>query len=141
MERPEFNDISLLYPDVASSVRSSSVADCAHLSPSTVEQLEFPILIDLHSSDIGSFFSSDENVLSYRQEMFRDMVNNPSLPDVLMKMIPVLEDITELRRLGSDSTFSPDAYLYSITEVELYSSLLKDLQDGLKTVLKVFEQG
>ena len=128
MEKTEFPDISLLYPNPSEAERKQS----AHLSEASAEQLELSRLIDMSESEAAQFFSSDEDVLLYRQEMFADMLENPSLSDILTKMIPVLGDITELRKLGSDSAMSADGYLYSITEVELYTSLLADLKNGLE---------
>ena len=103
----------------------------ARLSDVTAEQLELYYLIDLKSSDIGSFFTSDIETIRYRQETFADMAENPDLARVLLKMLPLLGDITELRRMGSDHGDSTESYLYSITEVELYTSLMEHLKNGL----------
>lgn len=135
MERPDDiidrGDISLLYPDRDSLRRHMIGEDDAKLSAITAEQLEISFLMDLKSCEIGSFFTSDPDVILYRQRTFEDMANCPELSTILTKMIPLLGDITELRRLGSDSAASSDAYLYSITEVEIYTSLLELLRDEL----------
>jgi len=124
-------DISLLYPDAESMRRQSMGQSGARLSEVTAEQLELYYLIDLKSSDIGSFFTADAETIRYRQETFADMAENPELAKVLLKMLPLLGDITELRRMGSDSAGSTESYLYSITEVELYTSLMDHLKKGL----------
>lgn len=124
-------DISLLYPDADSLRRHSMGEDIARLSHETEEQLELAFLMDLKSCDFGSFYTSDPEVILYRQATFQDMIANPELIGILHKMIPFLNDITELRRMGSDSAASTEAYLYSITEVELYTSLLELLQTQL----------
>ncbi|MBE6598388.1 MAG: hypothetical protein E7638_02975 [Ruminococcaceae bacterium] len=131
MEMIDQSDISLLYPDADSLRRHSLGEDIARLSHETEEQLELSCLMDLKSCDFGSFYTSDPEVILYRQETFADMMANPSLIGILHKMIPFLNDITELRRMGSDSAASTEAYLYSITEVELYTSLLELLQTQL----------
>ncbi len=125
------SDISLLYPDADSLRRHAAGEDIARMSQVTAEQLELYYLMDLKSCDFGSFYTADPEVILYRQSTFADMLDNPELTQVLLKMIPFLNDITELRRMGSDSAASTEAYLYSITEVELYTSLL----DLLKTKL------
>jgi len=130
----ELKELSLLYPDAESLRRSQAGEESATLSDATAEQLELYRLIDLKSCGFGAFFSSDENVLLYRQETFCDMLENPELSSILTRMIPVLEDITELRRMGNDSGLSTESYLYSITEVELYTSLLRDLEEGLSPI-------
>ena len=124
-------DISLLYPDTESIRRQSVGGGGAKLNDVTAEQLELYYLIDLKSSDIGSFFTADAEVIRYRQETFADMTANPEIARVLLKMLPLLGDITELRRMGSDSAGSTESYLYSITEVELYTTLMEHLKNGL----------
>ena len=125
------SDISLLYPDADSLRRHSMGEEVARLSQITAEQLELYFLMDLKSCDFGSFYTCDPEVILYRQDTFEDMTNNPELTHILLKMIPFLNDITELRRMGSDSAASNESYLYSITEVELYTSLLDHLRDNL----------
>lgn len=132
-----FSDISLLYPNARD--RDSAGNGSAHLSDTTAEQLELYRLLELKSSDFAHFFSNDEDVLRYRRDTFKDMVNYPELSDILNGMIPVLDDIAELRRLGGDSGASGDSYLYSITEIELYVSLLGDLAHGLKPLKEKLE--
>ena len=125
------SDISLLYPDSDSLRRHMLGEENARLSPITAEQLELYFLMDLKSCDFGSFYTCDPEVILYRQETFEDMTANPELGPILLKMIPLLSDITELRKMSADSAASTEAYLYSITEVELYTSLLDHLRDNL----------
>lgn len=125
------SDISLLYPDADSLRRHAAGEEIARMSQVTAEQLELYYLMDLKSCDFGSFYTADPEVILYRQSTFADMLDNPELTQVLLKMIPFLNDITELRRMGSDSAASTEAYLYSITEVELYTSLLDLLKNKL----------
>ena len=126
---PDMSDISLLYPS-SESERMTSHGVQAHLSSDTIKQLEIDYLIDLRTSDIGDYFTCDSDTIRYRQETFEDMAANPELSSILNKMIPFLNDITELRQLGSDGS-SADNYLYSIAEVELYSSLMEMLKSEL----------
>ena len=130
-ETLDVSDISLLYPDADSLRRHMLGEEPGRLSHSTAEQLELYFMMDLKSCDFGSFFTCDPEVILYRQDTFRDLASHPELASVLNKMIPLLNDITELRRMGSDSAASTEAYLYSITEVELYTTLLDLLRDEL----------
>lgn len=133
------SDISLLYPDADSLRRHSMGEEIARLSQITAEQLELYFLMDLKSCDFGSFYTCDPEVILYRQDTFEDMTANPELTHILLKMIPFLNDITELRRMGSDSAASNESYLYSITEVELYTSLLDHLKDNLLPLAPKFK--
>lgn len=130
-EKLDTSDISLLYPDADTLRRHMLGEENARLSHITTEQLELDYLMDLKTCDFGSFYTCDPEVILYRQDTFGDMIEKPELSHILLKMIPLLNDITELRRMSSDSAASTEAYLYSITEVELYTSLLDLLRDNL----------
>ena len=125
------SDISLLYPD-EKTLRAGPAG--AVLAEHDAKELEFDRLIDLRSCELGEFFTSDAEVIRYRQETFADMLRNPELTDVLRRMIPILGDITELRHLENDASLSAESYLYSITEVELYTTLLDTLRSGLLSI-------
>lgn len=122
-------DISLLYPDGESA--KHMLTGEGGLAADTSEQLELYYLLDLKTCDVGAFFTSDPLVIEYRQEMFDDMLSNPELSDVLIRMTPILNDITELRRMGADNSAANDSYLYSITEIELYISLIELMRASL----------
>lgn len=130
-EKIDTSDISLLYPDADTLRRNMLGEENARLSRITTEQLELDYLMNLKTCDFGSFYTCDPEVILYRQDTFEDMLANPELSHILLKMIPLLNDITELRRMSSDSAASTESYLYSITEVELYTSLLDLLRDNL----------
>ncbi len=124
-EVPE-EDISLLYPHGG----IAADREIGKLTELTCEQLELNYMIELKSCDISSFYTCDTDTILYRQATFSDMAEVPELSGVLSKMIPFLNDITELRRLGTGDP-SSENYLYSIAEVELYISLMEILKDEL----------
>ena len=105
-------------------------AECG-LSEYNAEQLELYRLIDVTSTDIGHFFTCDPDTILYRQDMFRDITAHPELTDMFRRLIPLIGDITELRRIGDDPAFSAEAYLYSITEIELYTSVVSLMAEVL----------
>ena len=121
-------DISLLYPDIA--VQSASYGRPSGLSADTAAQLSLDTLIDLSSGNLGDFFTTDPDVIRYRQQTFADLNANPGICDVLLRMLPLLGDITELRRMRTETDMGED-YLYSISEIELYTALMSMLQEDL----------
>ena len=129
-EKLENINISLLYPTEEKRVLHEERAVCG-LSEYNAEQLELYRLIDVTATDIGRFFTSDPEVILYRQDMFRDVIAHPELTDMFRRLIPLIGDITELRRIGDDPAFSAEAYLYSITEIELYSSVVSLMAEVL----------
>lgn len=124
-------DFSLLYPE--GHVGHASAPD---ISEETIEQLELDLLFDLNNSSLTEFFTSSPEVIKYRQDVFADMEACPELGETLSKVTPVLLDIEELRRLsanvasagGSDT----DSYLFSLSEIELYTSCLSIMHKGLE---------
>ena len=72
--------------------------------------------------------------MRYRTEGFYDLLDNPDLKDALMSVIPILNDIVELRQLDADMSGTTESYLYSITEIELYISCVEKLNEGLAPI-------
>ncbi|MCI9449141.1 MAG: hypothetical protein HFE30_02655 [Clostridiales bacterium] len=124
-------DISLLYPTDAAREHSLNRRCRDALSEYTAEQLELYRLIDVKNSPVGEFFTDDRDVLLYRQETFRDILAFPELSELLKGLIPLLEDIVELRRMSHENSASAESYLYSITEVELYTSIISMMKETL----------
>lgn len=124
--KDESFSLSLLYPDENSRRRVSD-----GLSEYDAEQLRLYDLICLEHSTLGSFFTDDRETILYRQETFADLINVPELSDVLSRMLPYLADITELRRLSDSTDGAEDSYLYGISEIEIYVSLIDFLEESL----------
>lgn len=103
---------------------------CMKNSASAASDLGFDDLFDLKCADLTDFFTDDPDVIAYRAETFSDVMTCSEALEALKKSVPIMADITDLRRLGSESD-SADEYLYSITEVELYMSLLDHLKATL----------
>ncbi len=117
----DLSDFSLLYPS-----GYDSRNDHPDISAETVEQLELDILFDLKNASLEDFFTSSPEVIKYRQDIFDDMVEYPEVAETLTKVVPVLLDISEVRRLESGlsaaGTTDTRSYLFSLTEIELYTS-------------------
>jgi len=124
-------DISLLYPN-QDSQRERYISDelISHRS-AAASQLELDVIFETSSDVIASFFTTDPEIIRYRQEIFSDLTDSPEVCDTLRRMIPMLQDIAELRRMGSDFSSEGEGYLYSVAEAEIYLSLLDLLRDGL----------
>ena len=114
-------EISLIYPDKESLYRAGMGKDRVNVSRNVIDEIELSYILDLKNSLLTEFFTTDPKVVTYRQSVFTDMLENPELSKVLLKVMPILNDITELRRLSTDSG-STESYLYSITEIELYGA-------------------
>ena len=124
------NDFSLLYPDAAKKAAHLSGLDAPHIDEFTLEELGLAEVLPLKNSRLSDFVTADPEVIRYRQEVFADLLSHEEIGKMLGKLVPVLYDIMELRRLESDSGDTAD-YLSSMTEIELYISSIDVLYEGI----------
>ena len=115
-------DISLLFPEGDSDERLSATDA---LSEETADLLGLYSLLDLRTLEMGAFFTSDPEIIRYRQKTMADAVNVEGLCNVLVRMLPFLTDISELRKMSVSADGIGDSYLYSISEIEIYVSLME----------------
>ena len=130
MPQTDFASFSLLYPDADAKRAHEEGKDRPHIDDFTIEELGLFEILPLKNADLSSFFTADPRVIRYRQSVFADLVKNEEISATFAKLIPVLLDILELRRLESDSGDTAD-YLSGMTEIELYISSIDVLYHGL----------
>ena len=125
---------SLLYPTREQKAMHDAAENRPTVSEETAESLGLSSLISLKNSSLTSYFTTDSDVIKYRAEIFSDMLLVREISDTFVKVLPVLSDIAELRRMSSSSERTTDAYLLSLSEIELYISTVEILRDGLLPV-------
>ena len=126
----DLTNFSLLYPDAESKQEYYSDKNRPDIDMYTLEELGMLEILDLKSSELSDYFTTSPEVMKYRNEVFSDMMKCPALSETLNSLMPVLTDVTELRRLEADNGHDDD-YLSSITEIELYISCIEILYEGL----------
>jgi len=129
----DFQNFSLIYPSEESRRRHDSGETAPDIDLFTLQELGLLEAFSLKSQDLSDFFTTDPEVMRYRLATFDDMMNHAELTDMLNRLVPVLNDIMELRRLEADNS-DPNDYLSSITEIELYVSSVQVLHDTLTKV-------
>ena len=129
----DFNEFSLIYPSEEMRRRHDSGECMPDIDLFTLQELGLLELFNLKNRDLSEFFTTEPEVMRYRMATFDDMLRCRELTEMLNRLVPVLNDIMELRRLEADSGDTTD-YLSSITEIELYVSSVKVLHDGLTSV-------
>ena len=115
---------SLLYPDAEHRGKGMEYTEGA------LTDLGFTDRFDMKNSRLADYLTCDPEVIRYRQGTVRDVTQTPEVLAVLKKCVPVMADIADVRRLSA-SADSSDEYIYGITEVELYVSLLELLKSDL----------
>ena len=126
----DLTNFSLLYPDMETKQDYYAGKNKPDIDMYTLQELGMLEILDLKSSELSDYFTTSPKVMKYRNEVFADMMNCAALKETLGKLMPVLTDITELRRLEADNG-NTDDYLSSITEIELYISCIEILYEGL----------
>ncbi len=133
-KKADISPMSLLYPSELLGLKDGE--EGRGLSRDTWEQLEADLLLDLEGCEPSDYFSNSPAVIEYRQEVFRDLTDHPDLCSALRGMIPLLCDIADLRRMGAEVGDTAESYLFSITEIEIYISVITLLHDALSAVGK-----
>ncbi len=131
----KLENFSLLYPDGKTQNDHLAGVNVPDIDMYTLQELGMLEFFNPKSTPAAEHFTTDPAVIAYRNQTFSDLLNNPSLLDTLHRLVPVLQDITELRRLESDSSEDDTAsYLSSMTEIELYITCVDILHKGMTEV-------
>ena len=129
----DLSKFSLIYPDEKTQSRHYDGIDAPAIDMFSLEELGLLEVFDLKNSNLDEYFTADSSVIRHRMDVFDDMLSFPEISVTLNKLIPILTDIMELRRLEAD-TGETNSYLESITEIELYISSISTLNTGLSAL-------
>ena len=129
----EYN-FSLLYPTRALRERHAAQSNRPAISEETAESLGLCSMLKLKNSSLCDYFTANNDVIEYRTQNFADMLSCPEIAETFVKVLPVLSDINELRRMSAAADRTTDEYLLSLSEVELYISAIEILHKGLSAV-------
>ncbi len=131
----KLENFSLLYPDGKTQQEHMAGVNVPDIDMYTLQELGMLEFFNPKSTPAAEHFTTDPAVIAYRNQTFTDMLNNPTLVDTLHRLVPVLQDITELRRLENDNGEDDTAsYLSSMTEIELYITCVDILHKGMNAV-------
>ncbi len=125
----DLSNFSLIYPCDADGTERYADKNKPDIDMFVLDELGLTEVLRLKNSDLNEYFTSDPRVIAHRNEVFSDMLECPEIAVTLNKLIPILTDIMELRRLEADSG-DTENYLESITEIELYISSINTLYEG-----------
>ena len=129
----EYN-FSLLYPTRALRQQHAIQSNRPAISEETADSLGLGGMLKLKNSSLCDYFTADNDVIEYRTQNFADMLRCPEISETFVKVLPVLSDINELRRMSAAADRTTDEYLLSLSEVELYISAIEILHAGLTAV-------
>ena len=130
----KLENFSLLYPDGKTQNDHLAGVNVPDIDMYTLQELGMLEFFNPKSTPAAEFFTTDPAVITYRNQTFADLLNNPALVDTLHRLVPVLQDITELRRMETDADGDTASYLSSMTEIELYITCVDILHKGMSEV-------
>jgi len=130
MANTALTDFSLLFPDAATRSAHAAGHAALNIDDFTLEELGLCEILPLKNAALSEFVTKDPDVIRYREAVFADLLESEGITKTFAKLIPVLLDIMELRRLEADSGNTAD-YLAGMTEIELYITSIDLLYEGL----------
>ena len=122
--------LSLLYPSEEKAMLYAAAESRPKISDAVCDELGLTELFSLKNSVLSEYFTSDAEVIRYRQSIIADMLAKPEIGETLNRVLPILFDILEIRSLDTQNNSTGESYLYSITEIELYVSCVNSLYTG-----------
>ena len=125
----DFTNFSLLYPNTETKARHESGKDTPDIDLFTLEELGLSEFLAVSGEGLPQFLTTDPEVIRYRLATFADMLACPELSAMQERLVPVLNDVLELRQLEAEN--GKEDYLSVITEIELYVSSVEILQSTL----------
>ena len=129
----DLTKFSLIYPDETTYTNHQDGKDAPRIDMFVLNELGLLEIFDLKNSELEHYFTEDAAVIRHRMDVFDDMLACPELATTLNRLVPILSDILELRRMEAEYD-EGDSYLESITEIELYISSITTLHKGLAPI-------
>lgn len=80
---------------------------------------------------LENFYTSSPEVLNYRLEVVKDLVDNKELYEVFCKAVSIIYNISDMRRVLS-SDFTIESVLGSVRYLEMYKEIVDLFVDSLK---------
>ena len=130
----DLSRFSLIYPDEESQTKHYQGLETPIIDMFVLEELGLLDVFNLKNSDLNEFFTTNPAVIEHRMAVFSDMLEFPQISITLNRLIPILTDIMELRRLEADFGDNTESYLESITEIELYVESISTLHEGFAEI-------
>ena len=95
----DFQNFSLIYPNEKSRKKHDKGETAPDIDLFTLQELGLLEAFSLKTQNLSEFFTTDVSVMNYRIATFDDMMRCDELTQMLNRLVPVLNDIMELRRL------------------------------------------
>ncbi len=119
--------MNLLYP----TPKEDNTFRKDHTALTSVKALGLPRLLAMEELDILRLLTADPEVLAYRQEIFRDLKQNPPLYDILKKLRDYLADLRDLSQKRVAMGSSTEDVLYSFGELKVFIDMILEITEAV----------
>lgn len=81
--------------------------------------------------DLKTYFTKNPKVLEYRIEVIDDIYQNPKIYEIFTKVVPLIQNICDMRKVTNQSDMTTESNLFSIKILEMYVEIMDILGEGL----------
>ncbi len=120
--------LSLLFPDRIKNGKFVSV------NKDIIKSLELSAAFFVKDMDVCDYLTTDAEVIRYRQQTVKDIMDNPKLAKLLEECAEKLETVTELAKMRPDRSAGNEVSLYAVKEAELFIDFITSMHTGLSEI-------
>ena len=99
-----------------------------------MKSLDLSLFLYARDMDICDYLTTDTEVIRYRQQTVKDVLEIPELGTLFEECAEKLENVTELAKMRSDKSAGNEINLYSIKEAEIFIDFISTLYDGFSRI-------
>lgn len=128
--------IRLLYPNDYTICETDRLTDFEFIQTLSIDEmirLKRDHYLGVLPLELSQFFSANPRVLSYRLEVMEDIIEQPSLYELLLKIQPFIQNIYEMRKIKGEND-TVESNLYSIKTLEYYIETMELLEKGFSAI-------
>ena len=126
--------VSLLYPEGYNSYEKDSFEDFDFVSNLGVDGLIFlkrESFLGVPNLELKSYFTKNPEVIAYRTDVVEDIVNHREIYDVFCKIVPLIQNICDMRKATNQSDMTTESNLFSVKILEMYVEIMDILGESL----------
>ena len=127
-------NVSLLYPKGYNGYDMDGFKDFDFIGQLGIDGmiiLKRESFLGVPNLDLKSFFTTNTDVLKYRIDVVEDIHNNRIIYDTFCKIVPMIQNICDMRKVSNQSDMTAESNLFSIKILELYIEIMDVLGEGL----------
>lgn len=127
---------SLLYPSGYIAKEEDGFTDFSFIKNLGIDSMIFlkrESYLGIPNLELKDYFTKNEEVLSYRIDVVEDIMREPKVYDMLVKIQPMIQNIYDMRKINKpDATV--ESNLYAMRTLEMYVEIMDYMKEILEQV-------